>query len=172
MFVALLWLLKLHVFTGHDNHRISWLILYCFGYYYAKVGNIYKKVASVFVGIGLLYLISDFTWEKLLDYYSIYCIAIHVCGAISIFLFFIFLFSRFRYAQTYPWLKFFDRYSFHIYIVHHIIIMQPFSLLFISANLYLNILFVLLYIGIFSFILATISDKMESYLVENCSILR
>lgn len=172
VFISLLWLLKFNLFIGHVNNlRISWFILYSFGYYLARISNIEKSIVGIIIMAGVIYLLSIFQWERLLDYYGIYCIAFHILLAIGFFLIFISVFNWLT-IKTGSLVNLLDHYSFHIYIVHHVIIMLPFTMLFVSTNLFFNIMLILVYICFFSFMLGIISNKVESLLVEKCQFFK
>ncbi len=53
-----------------------------------------------------------------------------------------------------------DKYSFQIYIVHHILIMPPFGMLLVTEWIPLNMMFIAFYIAFFTLTLTVASDKV------------
>lgn len=57
-------------------------------------------------------------------------------------------------------LSFSDNYSYYIYLVHQIFILNSFSVLFLTKSLFINIVLIILFSLFFAIIIKKISDKL------------
>lgn len=154
--IAVISILVLH--PPFYNHLL-WIALYVFGYYIATTEK-YERSIFWALAIGvMIWLMIDFSWDKMINMDCIWSIIFHITGAVIIF-FAGLLFDLLKIEYTIKPIKFLDKYSFQIYIVHHIIIMQPFSMLNITENIVFNIGIILLYIAFYTFVLTIISNKV------------
>ena len=145
----------------------SWLILYAIGYFLAAIGKkarVYICFMSVCV---LLYLLSSFSWDLMMKVSDSWCITVHMFGAIVIVLVGQLVVTRIRKAEVFQPIKLLDKYSFHIYIVHHILIMPPFGMLHVTDYLILNILIIILYVLFFAWSLYTIEERFRQLISKN-----
>ena len=141
------------------NHLL-WIALYVFGYYIATTEK-YERSIFLVLAIGVMvWLLTDFSWDKMINMDCTWSITFHITGAVIIFFVGLLLFNLLKIEQTTKPVKILDKYSFQIYIVHHIIIMQPFSMLNITENIVFNIGIILLYIAFYTFVLTIISNKV------------
>ena len=141
-------------------NRLLWIALYVFGYYIAVTEKIEKWILGAIAVGTMIWLLTDFSWDKMINMDCNWSITFHITGAIVIFFVGLLLFELLKIEGTTRPVKFLDKYSFEIYIVHHIIIMKPFSMLNITENLVLNIVIIILYIAFYTFVLTTISNKV------------
>ena len=72
------------------------------------------------------------------------------------------LLAVFHNLQDHTLLRLSDRYSYHVYIVHQLFILSPFSLLGITRHVWLNCLVVLVMICCSAFVLKVYSDRVEA----------
>lgn len=61
--------------------------------------------------------------------------------------------------------KYIDKYSYEIYVVHHIFILGDFSVLALTGNLYINLMIVIFLVVLSSFIIKYISTKLYSVIM-------
>ncbi|MBQ3658507.1 MAG: acyltransferase [Bacteroidales bacterium] len=155
--IAVISILVLH--PPFYNHLL-WIALYVFGYYIATTEK-YERSIFLVLAIGVMvWLLTDFSWDKMINMDCTWSITFHITGAVIIFFVGLLLFNLLKIEQTTKPVKILDKYSFQIYIVHHIIIMQPFSMLNITENIVFNIGIILLYIAFYTFVLTIISNKV------------
>ena len=150
--------------------RLSWIALYVFGYYIATT-KAYERRIFLALAIGvMIWLMTDFYWDKMINMDCTWSITFYITGAVIIFFIGLLVFELLKIEKTSVLVKLLDKYSFQIYIVHHVIIMQPFSLLNITENIVLNILIIILYIAFYTFVLTVISNKVTE--IVNNSFIR
>lgn len=152
--VVLLWL-------PNYGYRASWFILYAMGYYLASCTKKEKYLMGILVIAVITYLMTCFSWSLMMNMHSSWSMAFHISGAVLLFLLLLALFSCLKTAYVPRLVKVLDKYSFQIYIVHHILIMPPFGLLGLFDNVVLNIVLIIFYIVIFTWVLVIMNNSVE-----------
>ena len=130
-------------------------MVYLLGYY---IGRYYKKIpikviAVIFIG-GLLCIpfILNNSFNEKYDY------ILHGIGGSLIFLILYRMYIYYDISRDFFLIKYINKYSYEIYLTHHLFILGPFSILFYSMNVYINILIIILMTLISAFLLKYISD--------------
>lgn len=93
-----------------------------------------------------------------------YSLALHITGAVVIFLIGLLIANKANLEKVPKSIRFLDRYSFQIYIVHHVIIMLPFGMLNVTGYLAVNILIALFYIAFFTWVLVAMEERVRELL--------
>lgn len=151
-------------FPGYCYRCFVALPLYAFGYYLALIGRYGRwTLGAMAVGV-LIWLMTMFSWEKMMLMSGNWSMAFHNAGAIFIFLWGLKLITVLK-AQKVVWpVKKLDKYSFQIYIVHHILIMKPFGMLWLTDSVTMNIVVILSYIPFYTWVLCKCEEKVETML--------
>lgn len=116
----------------------SWLFLYSIGYFIAIVKQWQRTIFAFVVSILFLLSINNLEWSMLIND-TIESLRFHVFGGIIIFI------TAYHLLQILPcWkyigtIKIIDRFSFPIYITHHVFIIGAFSLANVTDSKSINI---------------------------------
>ncbi len=150
---------------------VEWLLLFSIGYLYVviKDENL-KLIQSIFeIAIMLasivacIYIKEECLFNNLDRYNRIF----HDFVGISLTIWTIKVLSFFKISPT-NFVKFLDRHSFHIFLVHFPIMVGPFSLGYMTSNIPLNIVIMISVVIvcslIFVYMINNIDKKLESYL--------
>lgn len=93
--------------------------------------------------------------------YNYFCDYSHVILAVFLFIILKLIFDSIRFNnKVVHWLDVMDHYSYDTYLVHHFLILGPFSLMELTGNLPVNIIIILLAIVFLSILL----NKIEAYI--------
>lgn len=141
--------------------RASWFFLYAFGYYVASVKKYDNWALGVIVMGVLVWLMTMFSWEEIMLMSDSWSMAFHIAGAIVIFLFGMILITSLKVQRVVWPVKDLDKYSFQIYIVHHVLIMKPFGMLWITGNVVVNVIVIIGYIIFYTWVLYTCENQLE-----------
>lgn len=138
---------------GVVNFNAFWIVNYILGYifsmYYVKNGYGYKKILDLtLIVIVLLLPFRMYIESNLLDSTNFlilkFCDFYHVILGCGIFLSLHRIFNKTNFSlKSRKVLDFFDKYSYFIYLVHQIFILNKYSYLFITDYLILNIIFII-----------------------------
>lgn len=108
---------------------ITWLMVYCFAYGIAALYKDMPEFLIFLLGGAFVRLLYFSSWDDILRD-TLFGVGLHALGGCLLFLFLYFLFSTTSWGikkkDYFLWL---DKYSFEIYLTHHIFILGPFSLL-------------------------------------------
>ena len=156
------------IFVKFPNYgyRSSWFILYALGYYLTLAPKIAKNMLVV-LGVGIMtWLLLHFSWESMKDMHSGWSMVFHCTGAFLVVICFLFFYSLLKKCYKPKVIRVLDKYSFQIYIVHHILIMPPFGMLLLTEWVPLNMIIIAFYIVFYALILTVVSDKVVEKLVK------
>lgn len=142
----------------------SWFILYALGYYLATLSKREKWAVGILASVVFILRLLQFEWATLMQMGSAYSLAFHITGAVVIFLLGLLLVYRIHVESIPSYVLFLDKYSFQIYIVHHVIIMPPFGMLHITEHRVVNMLIALFYIAFFTWVLVSIDERVKEWL--------
>ncbi|MCU6770368.1 Uncharacterized protein conserved in bacteria [uncultured Bacteroides sp.] len=142
----------------------SWLFVYIMGYMYGASTIFWKRRITVFVSCLFIWLSLFISWEDILDYQNIINQLFHAMSGLFAIIFTIILFKRFNITLKNKIISTTDKYSYEIYLVHHVFILGPFSLMTITGNLFINISSIIVLTFLCSIILNYISSKICSYI--------
>ena len=140
--------------------RIDWFFLYSVGYFYPNIKPYMKTTFNILVVIAFVFILFNFSWPKLLDYNGVYTRVFHDVLAFLIVFNAITFFKWFKITNIHPFIRQFDKYSFYVYITHHIFILGPFSLVYLTRFLLLNIAIIIAMIILATTLNIYISEKI------------
>ncbi len=100
---------------------------------------------------ALVILILVTKWNDLLHPYSINYRAIHDILGIFVVVVGVNLLSKIKSLKVPKFISFFDKWSFHIFLVHFIIMCGPFSMAHLTENIGLNITIMLITTAVATF---------------------
>ncbi len=139
---------------------ITWMMVYCLAYSLAALWkSIPKSLYFIFAGLFILLLYFS-SWNDVLRD-SLMGIWLHAIGGCFIFLLLYFLFSTtclgIKKKGYFLWL---DKYSFEIYLTHHVFIFRPFSLLSLTIYPVVNVLVIIVLTFGTAWVLKRFADKI------------
>lgn len=147
------------------SNRFYYVILYSFAYIISNRGLECNKIVLGSIVVFAIIILAFFNWELLLNESKLYRIWFHL--SISSVIFFSTLAISTFYKgiiNTNKMVSVIDKYSYEIYIVHHLIILGPLSMLFFYESQVLNLLQVIALTCIQAAVLRVISKKFEKFL--------
>ena len=154
MIVSLFIIAFIFNFFGIVNFNMFWIVNYILGYifskYYIKNKIDYKKLLDLLIMILIIFLpIRIYIEFNLLNSSNFlilkFCDGYHVLLGSSIFVILYRIFSNYDLKEkTKKILDFFDKYSYFIYLVHQIFILNKYSCLFITDYLIVNVIIIIL----------------------------
>lgn len=152
-------ILQLFASFGVLNIDVSYVMLYIFGFVFSNIegGLSYAKTLAAFTGLAAVVLaprimVQYFAQPTLtgwLDYFHISVGQfVHYSHALIGIALFLALKQLFAKVKCNKFLALSDRYSYLIYLVHQIFILNMYSLLFVTDYLALNILLILVAVAV------------------------
>lgn len=151
----------IYMMLKKDIACFTWISLYSAGYCYARLGR-FRKYALCFFSVLFVLLTCCLNWEVILQYDNVLNKAWHGVAGVVFCLLGIKTFSRLPVARLMPAIAPFDKYSFYIYITHHIFILGPLALIPHISSTYLAISLVVV-----STILSTTALVMATNYINN-----
>lgn len=142
------------------GYESSWIILYSLGYYLANTTKITRLVLTLTMFMVLGWLLTNFSWVSMMDMHSAWSMALHCVGALLIISIGLFLFNVVRTVYIPRAIKVLDNYSFQIYIVHHMLILPPFGMLYVTGSMTFNLIFIFFYIVFYTLLLSVASETI------------
>lgn len=167
LFISLLLLTSVveFVFVQKMYSMAAWIVLYlfgmCIGCFDTKLVNLITTIIS---GGGLAILMVFFQWSRLTDpIWAHYSVWLHCVLAIFLFavLYSILAKIDFKFPKC---LQFVNNISYEVYLVHHILILGPLSLLFVTSSETINILLILIITFVLSYALNQLMNLIKRVL--------
>lgn len=121
----------------------SWLFVYALCYLYADAGKYRKKMVELFVIILFVWTVFSISWDDIL-YGGALSQSLHATGGVLAVMLVRCLSCYMAFSWGSSCWKKMDKYSYEVYITHHIFILGPFSLVFLTVYPCVNIALVLL----------------------------
>ena len=148
----------------------AWISCYVIGYVLGinKEKNFIKQhyidIMLVIVAVcgNSLQIYFSYVADKTFPGYSFFCDYNHVALGICIFLLLHRLFNQINFTKLKKFFEVTDKHSYEVYLVHHLIILGPFSLMQLTAITSLNIVVILVLIAIMAFVLAQLECLIRS----------
>ena len=112
-----------------------------------------------------VYSLFSLNWDILLDYSDGLNKFFHVLLALLCVLLPIIISNKINVIKVPYCVSLFDKYSYYVYITHHIFLLGPFSLAFITNSIYINVMIILVAICLSSYVLKKISDRFVELLI-------
>ena len=140
------------------------LFIYSFSYLFANLKECITKVYIVAILFLFVLVLCTLNWDILIDYANYHNKLFHVLLAFICVFPPLFL-TKYLKLTCYYWVRKIDEYSYYGYITHHLFIMGPFSISFMTEFVGINIVFIILLIITASLVLKFLSDKLN-YLLK------
>lgn len=141
---------------------LSWSFLYAIGYMIANVRlrRIYE------IGILVFFIVLAFyvKWDHILNYFSPVGRLFHDVAGVFFVVWGIRLFSTKLFTKIPSFVVFFDKYSFDIFLVHYILFVGPFSMAYLTANMFLNIFLFIIVTAFLTFLFVLMQNRIIAYL--------
>ena len=143
----------------------AWIVLYlfgmCMGYFDTKKVNAITTVVS---GVGLAILMVFFQLSRLTDSaWAHYSVWLHCVLAIFLFGLLYAILTKIDIKLP-KCLRFVNNISYEVYLVHHILILGPLSLLFLTPSKTINIVLILMITFVLSYALNQLMNLMKRIL--------
>lgn len=170
---------------GIVNIEISWINNFIIGYFYSKCCKTIKQdktfVFFIFISFLLIIPYAIIYQEKipvllpniLNSHAKIITNYGHVMLGSVLFIILYKTISKFNIKNNIVF-SFSDKYSYYIYLVHQIFILNSFSVLFLTKNLFINIVLIILLSIFFAVIIKKICDILLAglrYLYDKSTVL-
>lgn len=137
---------------------LSWIFVYSMGYLYISSKHpqkwliIITTIALIAMLICMLY-----GWSSVTQYFNPVGRCLHDFGGICLVLLPLSILKRKKVLLP-QFISFFDKYSYHIYLIHYIFIIGPFSIAYRFDNILLNVIAMLLLTAIGTFLFCIINN--------------
>ena len=143
----------------------AWVMLYLLGMFWGKNENKWINTTLLIISTILsLVLFSCFKIEYLFDPYMVrYSIGLHCILALWIMTVLYCMFSKLE-IRIPKWLQCCNDISYEVYLVHHILILGPLSLLFLTPSKTINILLILIITFVLSYALNQLMNLIKRIL--------
>lgn len=167
LFVSLLVIASVveFVFVQKMYSIAAWIVLYLFGMCMGRFDTkMVNAITTVVSGVGLAILMVFFQLSRLTDstwaYYSVWLHCV-----LAIFLFGV-LYAILTKIDVKPpkCLQFVNNISYEVYLVHHILILGPLSLLFLTPSKTINIVLILIITFVLSYVLNQLMNSIKRIL--------
>ena len=155
----------------------AWISCYVMGYALGineKHKWIKSKIMALIFGaiaaIGnCIQIYCSYIAHKNFTGYQIFCNYNHMMLGVFLFLAMKLLFDRVNLERIEGFLSFTDKYSYEMYLVHHLIILGPFSLMALTSVTSLNIMIILVLTVLLAWFLKLLSDRIQMLLFKKGS---
>ncbi len=143
--------------------RSTYLFLYCIMYLISRNGLEKKLWLLIICVIASVVTIIFFSWNQIKDMGSLYSIVFHLVIGITLFLLILNIRARVivEKIRNSKVIEAVDKYSYEIYLTHHIVIVGPFSLLYSNNNLMISLLIIIVFILIQSVLIKKLSAPIQ-----------
>lgn len=138
--------------------KFSCIFIYLFAYLFSCLKSNYKKIYLVTIIIMFVYSLFSLNWDILLDYSDGLNKLFHVLLALLCVLLPIIISNNINVIKVPYCVSLFDKYSYYVYITHHIFVLGPLSLAFCTKYNVLNIGIMLVFSVLSAFLLRFISN--------------
>ena len=167
LFVSLLLLMSVveFVFVQKMYSIAAWIVLYLFGMCIGRFDTkIVNAITTIVSGVGLAILMVFFQLSRLTDStWAHYSVWLHC--VLAIFLFGVLYAILNKIDIKLPkCLLFVNNISYEVYLVHHILILGPLSLLFVTSSKTINILLILIITFVLSYALNQLMNLVKRIL--------
>lgn len=144
---------------------VAWVMLYLLGILWGKNENKWINTTLLIISTILsLAMLSCFKIEYLFDPHMVrYSIVLHCILALWIMTVLYFIFSKIE-IRIPKWLQCGNDISYEVYLVHHILILGPLSLLFLTPSKTINILLILIITFVLSYALNQLMNLVKRIL--------
>lgn len=145
-------------FPGGVLFLASWVYLYAIGYLYVNL----KKTRAYDVGFVLVEIVlvvyMVFNFNLVTQYYNPVNRAFHDMTGIFIVVVGVMFMSHLKLKTVPKIVDVFDKYSFHIFLVHYIFVVGPFSMAHITPYVFVNVMSIIVATIVATFLFVKLSD--------------
>lgn len=145
---------------------LSWVYLYAVGYLFANLGKKWKLFYFVLCAVALICLFFIFKWEDIDHFYQPIYRLIHDLGGVFIVIAGVGLSKMIKTLKVPKFISFLDKYSYHIFLVHFIILCGPFSMAHCTPYFGLNIILMLLTTVLATYLFTKLVNLVDSLLLR------
>ena len=103
-------------------------------------------------------------WDHILNYFSPVGRLLHDVAGVFFVVWGIRLFSTKLFTKIPSFVVFFDKYSFDIFLVHYILFVGPFSMAYLTANMFLNIFLFIIVTAFLTYLFVLMQNRIIAYL--------
>lgn len=142
-FLLLLSIIGLFVFFYLKMYLSIFSCLFIYSFVYLFISLRSRKSRRVYVACMLLlfiYVWHVINWDILLDYSNYKNQLFHLLMGVMLVIVPTGVVNYFSLNSVPNFISIFDKYSYYVYITHHIFLLGPFSLAFITNSIYLNVM--------------------------------
>lgn len=139
----------------------SWFFVYILGYLYATERNRGKILILGFVSVLFVWSAVVISWDDILIYENVLNQVFHAFSGFMIIICIISIFKRLKLKLNGKILNFTDGHSFEVYLIHHIFILGPFSLMLFTKFELVNMLVIIM----LTLILSILLKRMSNYII-------
>lgn len=141
---------------------LSWVYLYAIGYLFVNLSKKWRLFYIAICIVAFSYLCLFIKGNDLLHPYDVVYRSIHDLAGVFVVIVGVWALSFVKNLKVPRVISFLDKYSFHIFLVHFIIMVGPFSLAHITPWNVLNIIIMLLTTVIATFLFVKIMDLVNT----------
>jgi peptidoglycan/LPS O-acetylase OafA/YrhL len=155
------------VASGPLVFMASWVFLYAIGYLYVNL-NKTKKIYNIGLVLLELFLIGIviFNFDVVTHYFNPVNRFFHDVSGVFVVIIGIVLLSRLKLSKVPKIVNLFDKYSFHVFLVHYFFVVGPFSLAHLTPYVLVNILLIILVTFVASFLFVKLNDIANRYVFD------
>lgn len=156
-------------FIRFAEWQFSWLLVFALGYFYASDCKRCRMMIALLMTILFLCSLVFVSWNDILQN-GFWNLLLHVSGGVLAVIITTTLSKWFSFSFGKRILKVVDKYSYEVYITHHIFILGPFSMLFLLACPFANILFIILWTILTALVLRRVSSWLTHILWDDRAV--
>lgn len=158
--ITMVWFLWVDVvrYNGWHYHVLLFGIAYMIGKLQRKAERL---VILAVVSIASIPMLNLMSWDIIL-HGEVLAYIWRVISSLFVFVLFLFVFEMFRLSRQPSIVRFFCNQSYYAYIVHHIYIIGPFSVIAAMEFAYVTIIYIVIIIIVSSVILSRLSSVVEN----------
>ena len=139
--------------------QFSWLLVYALGYLYASGSKHDRIIIICFISILFSCSLILVSWDDIL-HNGLWNRWLHVTSGVLAVVLITALAKYLDFSSGKRILSTIDRYSYEVYITHQILILGPFSILYLSEYHFVNVLLILVLTSLMAYMLHKISNKL------------
>ena len=144
----------------------SWVYLYAIGYLYVHLSPKLKRIFDVLCLIAIVGVLAVLRWDDLLRVYSVKYRVLHDLVGVFVVVFGVKLLSLVPNLKVPRIVSLFDKYSFHIFLVHFIIMHGPFSMAQLTNYVWLNITLMLFATAISTYLFVIVLNYINKQICK------
>lgn len=138
----------------------SCFLVYCFSYFFACLSYKTRKIYVYFMLSASIILLHIIDWNIILDYTNNLNKLFHVLLGISIVILPIHFAYKLKRIRLSTIITLFDKYSFYAYLTHHLYMLGPLSIAYLTNSIEINISLITVLTILSAFTLKIVSDKL------------